>query len=166
MINEMDFDIGNLIFIVATLIAILVSVFGKKKKSVLKGVPPQDGSNKQGNFFEKLGKELEGYIEMKEQKRTPGTGDTVMTEKPQYDYIFEEIKSEPETLMADYEGETNPARMSYLDLIEAEGIPATEPLQVIEIDEDPEGRDYFEILDDFDAGTAVIYSAIINRIDY
>jgi hypothetical protein len=36
---------------------------------------------------------------------------------------------------------------------------------MIDIDE-KEGTDYFEIVKDFDAGTAVVYSAIINRVDY
>jgi len=165
-INIMEFDIGNLIFIIATLVAILVSVLGKKKKPVFKEVPPETTSNKQGNFFERMGKELEGYLDMEEKKRTQNTADTVMTQKAQYDYLSDEIKSEPETLMADYEGEFNPVTMHHLDLIEAEGIPSIEPLQVIEIDEEFEERDYFEIIDDFDAEKAIIYSAIINRIDY
>ena len=41
----------------------------------------------------------------------------------------------------------------------------TEPLEVIQLEEE-EGTNYFEIIKDFDAGTAVVYSAIINRIDY
>ena len=41
----------------------------------------------------------------------------------------------------------------------------TEPLEVIDLEEE-EGTDYFEVVKDFDAGTAVVYSAIINRVDY
>ncbi len=40
-----------------------------------------------------------------------------------------------------------------------------EPLEVIQLD-DEWGTDYFEVVKDFDAGTAVVYSAIINRVDY
>ena len=42
---------------------------------------------------------------------------------------------------------------------------STEPLEVIHLDAE-EGTDYFEVIKDFDAGTAVVYSAIINRVDY
>ena len=51
------------------------------------------------------------------------------------------------------------------DTILAETDSITEPLEVIHIKEG-EGTDYFEIIKDFDAGTAVVYSAIINRIEY
>lgn len=41
----------------------------------------------------------------------------------------------------------------------------TEVLEVFDLDELP-GTDYFEIVKDFDAGTAIVYSSIINRLDY
>jgi len=41
----------------------------------------------------------------------------------------------------------------------------TEPLEVIDLDNEG-GTNYFEVVKDFDAGTAVVYSAIINRVDY
>ncbi|MCK4992294.1 MAG: hypothetical protein KAS29_17470, partial [Bacteroidales bacterium] len=41
----------------------------------------------------------------------------------------------------------------------------SEALDVIDLD-GMQGTDYFEIVRDFDAGTAVVYSAIINRLDY
>jgi hypothetical protein len=41
----------------------------------------------------------------------------------------------------------------------------TDPLEVISLD-DEGGTNYFEVIKDFDAGTAVVYSAIINRVDY
>jgi hypothetical protein len=46
-----------------------------------------------------------------------------------------------------------------------EGESTTKPLEVVELD-DEGGTNYFEIVRDFDAGTAVVYSAIINRVDY
>ena len=45
------------------------------------------------------------------------------------------------------------------------GAEMEEVLEVIDLDE-VYGTDYFEIVRDFDAGTAVVYSAIINRLDY
>jgi hypothetical protein len=69
------------------------------------------------------------------------------------------------SLMEQYEQIMNQGRGVDPDLMMAEGGFMTEPIQVIDIDEEP-GTDYFEIVKDFDAGTAVVYSAIINRLDY
>ena len=51
------------------------------------------------------------------------------------------------------------------DIVLTEGDGTDEPIRVIDLDQE-EGTDYFEIVKDFDAGTAVVYSAIINRLDY
>ena len=45
-----------------------------------------------------------------------------------------------------------------------EGQYTTEPLEVVELED--EGTDYIEIIKNFDPGKAVIYSAILNRIEY
>jgi hypothetical protein len=52
-----------------------------------------------------------------------------------------------------------------LDFMTEEGEQTNEELELFELDEIP-GTNYFEIVRDFDAGTAVVYSTIINRLDY
>jgi hypothetical protein len=41
----------------------------------------------------------------------------------------------------------------------------TEDLEVIDLDKES-GPDFFEMVNEFDAKTAIVYSAIINRLDY
>jgi len=41
----------------------------------------------------------------------------------------------------------------------------TEPLEIIELDEDG-GVDYLEVIREFEVGKAIVYSTIINRLDY
>ena len=57
---------------------------------------------------------------------------------------------------------------SSLESVKTKGQMATEPMELIQLDDehDQEDPDYFEIVKDFDAGTAVVYSAIINRVNY
>ena len=38
--------------------------------------------------------------------------------------------------------------------------------EVIDLEMEEGGVDYFQVVKDFNAGTAVVYSAIINRLDY
>ena len=68
------------------------------------------------------------------------------------------------TMMEEYERIMNRRDMDP-DLMMAEGGVLPDALEVIDLDDLP-GTDYFEIVRDFDAGTAVVYSAIINRLDY
>ena len=51
------------------------------------------------------------------------------------------------------------------DIIMSDPANITEPLEVLDLD-DEEGTDYFEVVKDFNAATAVVYSTIINRLDY
>jgi hypothetical protein len=41
----------------------------------------------------------------------------------------------------------------------------SKPIEVIELEKE-EAVDYFKVVQNFDAGTAIVYSAIINRLDY
>ena len=68
---------------------------------------------------------------------------------------------------AEYEGVYDPDAQANLDLMEAEAVRTTDPdaIEVIDVEELPQA-DYFEIVKDFDLGTAVIYSTIINRKEY
>ena len=84
------------------------------------------------------------------------------------DELVEEVQPETqrgESLMDKYDEIMRRNTSSDPDLLVAEGGVMEEALEVIDLDEES-GTDYFEIVRDFDAGTAVVYSAIINRLDY
>jgi hypothetical protein len=72
---------------------------------------------------------------------------------------LEERRNLPAALLSRERQQAKPGRVF------AEGERRTEPLEVINLDEE-EGTDYFDIIKNFDAGAAVVYSAIINRLDY
>jgi len=67
--------------------------------------------------------------------------------------------------MDDYDRIMSGNREADHDIYRTDGDQMEGSLEVINLDQE-EGTDYFEIVKDFDAGTAVVYSAIINRLDY
>ncbi|MCP4310672.1 MAG: hypothetical protein GY790_05375 [Bacteroidetes bacterium] len=155
----MDFDVGNIIYVLITLVAIIASLLGKKKKPGAKESKP--------GFFENLEKVLK-----------MGQEDPVVTNLREYepDLAVESDEAEPgivpevsmmsePSLLEEYESLLKSRGGSLLEVMEYGEESSTEPMNVIQLDEE-EGADYFEIVKDFDAGTAVVYSAIINRIDF
>ena len=67
--------------------------------------------------------------------------------------------------MDEYDRIMNRNRDGELDSVMGGEGHMTDALEVLDLDE-ISGTNYFEIVRDFDAGTAVVYSAIINRLDY
>ena len=163
----MEFDIGTILYIIITLVAVLIGVLGKKKK------PAEGGSGTPA------GESRPSFMENLERVLTQGQEQPQITDLRSYEedlpaegYLAEEPQEEVQpmanpgmTLMQEYERIVREGRESDPDLMMAEGGVVSETLEVIDLD-DETGTDYFEIVRDFDAGTAVVYSAIINRIDY
>jgi len=173
----MDFDIGTILYVVITLVAVIIGVLGKKKKP---GRTASDGGVQAGGSFLE---NFERAMNMERDDRTMGAAEPVEEE-----FEGREIREEPlnvENYDAPYAGRTvnqegtATGRGSLLDEYERimgreimdeggaaqEGQSSTESIDVLELD-DQSGTDYFEIVKDFDAGTAVVYSAIINRVEY
>ena len=90
----------------------------------------------------------------------------VLVEQEEPDWRIKPDSMEPKSdFTEEYEQVLNRLRDRDSDMFPSEMDINTEPLEIIHLDDD-EGTDYFEIIKDFDAGTAVVYSAIINRTDY
>lgn len=165
----MDFDIGNILYIVITLVAIIAGLLGKKKKPANQA-PEESDSEAQPGFLENLEKMLR-----------MGQENPQVTELQDYeeDILMDEV--EPETspghppgfematpsksILDDYERIMNSMTEVDHDVILTEGDQIGDSLDLVDIDGNV-GTDYFEIVKDFDAGTAVVYAAIINRLDY
>lgn len=157
----MDFEIGNILYIVITLVVVIVGLLGKKKKPQGQGNEGSDGEAKPG-FLENL----EKAFNMKMQDQVVDLRE-YEEDLPEEEMVepAPEPKSKTSGLMEEYErlvGAREKDRRLRTILSEADEI--TEPINVIQDDEG--GTDYFEVVKDFDAGTAVVYSAIINRVDY
>ena len=160
-----DFDFGNLIYVIAAIVAMFAGVFNKKKKPA--GNKPQGQPQKTPNFLEKLEQQLTGF--MGEEKVTASE------EEFTFENDFEEeaaVVADPEVVMespyASYEGMMNPNREKNRDLLSSEAIRSTEShqiMEVVDLDEE-EGRDLAEIIENFDLGAAVIYSSILSRQEY
>ncbi len=157
----MDFEIGNILYIVITLVVVIVGLLGKKKK------PQGQGNEGSG------GEARPGFLENLEKAFNMGQQDQVANLREYEEDLPEEEMVEPAPepksktsgLMEEYEllaaaREKDRQR----DTILSKTDKITEPIDVIQDDEG--GTDYFEVVKDFDAGTAVVYSAIINRVDY
>lgn len=157
----MDFDIGNILYVVITLVAIIVSLLGKKKKPATEESKP--GFLENLDQVLRMGQENPVFVDLKEYE--PDL--MVEAEKPDYEDRIEDqgIISEAPSLMEEYERLLIERGGSLVEAIQMEGERSTEPLQLIELDE-MEGPDYFKMVNDFDGGTAILYSAIINRLNY
>lgn len=157
----MDFDIGNILYVVITVVAIAASLLRKKKKPA--------GKQSKPGFFENL----ETMLKM-------GQEDPMVTDlnnhEPDLVGEYEDSEDEviPETqgleaeggsLMEEYERLLAERGGAVVEVLNYEGQRSTEAMEIEGLPDD-EGTDYFEILKDFDAQTAVVYSAIINRVEY
>ena len=179
MIEKMDFDIGSLFYIVITIVIVIAGIVGKKKKPAAgsRATGAKEGAKEKstsGGFFGKLEAQLENFAA--EAKQSMGNlqqepvieEDEVVVERDYFESMSDdyEKRKEPELKvdMAAYEGLYSPDDIENDPLMEAEGISVTDALELIHLDEYHTGSfDDQQIIEDFDARTAIIYSAIINR---
>jgi uncharacterized protein (DUF433 family) len=180
----MDLDIGSLIYILITVVAIIGGIAGKKKKPT-KGVTSEEegsGTPIEG-FFGKLGKQLEsfsveakGSIEGLKNEFIPDTDATTETETVEVDErdYFEKMSDDYDAIdkndlknnFAEYERHYSPEDKQDFELLETEGMSTSDALELFHLDEDSEEIPYdFKDLENFDLRTAIIYSSIINRIE-
>ena len=68
-------------------------------------------------------------------------------------------------IMDEYDRIMNRSTDGDFNLISGEGQSMTETMNVFDMVNES-GTDYFKIVEEFDAGTAIVYSTIINRLDY
>jgi hypothetical protein len=163
----MDFDIGNILYIVIMLVAVIVSLLGKKKKPA-EGGTAAPGSEERPGFLENLERVLTmGQEPARVQNLQDFEADLPveeLTPKEAVEVVKPDYMNRP-SLMEEYDRIMKQGREGGQDLLMGEGGLTDDALEVIDLDDLP-GTDYFEIVRDFDAGTAVVYSAIINRLDY
>jgi hypothetical protein len=163
----MDFDIGNILYIVITLVAVIVGLLGKKKKPA-EGGSGGEGSEARPGFMENLervlqmGQEEPVIRDLQEFEEDLPAEEFAVVQTPEEAYP--EVRNRP-SIMDEYDRIMKSNPDGGYNLNGPDGENMTEALEVIDLDEIT-GTDYFEIVKDFDAGTAVVYSAIINRLDY
>jgi hypothetical protein len=166
---RMDFDIGNILYVVITLVAVVIGLLGKKKKPSSTGKGQASGDFR-GGFMENL----ERIMNAAQEEPRMDTIEHFETDLPDEGSLpdtFEPVAvpvmaaDQPQTFLQEYQAILDRMGARGLESIMFEGERSTKPIEVIEIDQE-EGTDYLGIIQDFDAGAAVVYSAIINRIDY
>ena len=163
----MDFDFGNILYIVITLVAVIVGILGKKKKAANQGTGEEAGDAQPG-FMEKL----ERMLTMGQEN--PQVSDLQSFEEDlpvEEEYVTEQgVASQWEPLKApsimdNYDRIMKGSDQGDSDLYFTDGENPTDSLELIDLDRYP-GTSLPDLTKDFDARTAVIYSAIINRLDY
>lgn len=166
----MEFDIGNILYVVITLVAIIVGLLGKKKKKPEGQEGSESGEEAQPGFMENL----ERMLRMGQDNPQPV--DLLEHEEDMHAEEYEPVVEQPSektyeslvttgSVLDDYDKIMGGFNEVEHDIVLTDGDNVGEPLKVIDLDQE-EGTDYFEIVKDFDAGTAVVYAAIINRLDY
>jgi hypothetical protein len=163
----MEFDIGTILYILITIVAVLVGVFGKKKKPA-EGAPGSTEGEARTSFMENLERVLTQGQEPAQVRDLQDFESDLPAEEYASEELVEESQTEDrggESIMDRYEEIMRRNVDSDPDIMASDGRLTEEALEVIDLDVE-HGTDYFEIVRDFDAGTAVVYSAIINRLDY
>lgn len=160
----MEFDIGNILYIVITLVAVIIGLMGKKKKPAGQGSGEGARQSAPG-FLENLekafnmGNEEQGIVDLKEYEEDLPMEEEVMEEPSP-------MVSETVSMMEEYLRMTERRQENVkIDSMGNRAENVTAPLEIIDLDPH-EGNDYTEMVQDFDAAKAVIYASIINRIDY
>jgi hypothetical protein len=162
----MDFDIGNILYIVITIVAVVVGLMRKKKKPA--GGQDKPAGQKQPGFMENL----ERLLTMGQEE--PVVRDLMDDEEdlPYEENVVHSQEDEPVSgllkapnIMDEYDRIMNSNRSSDFDVLHDEGESMNGAMEVSDLDNES-GSDYFDIVNDFDGRSAIIYAAIINRIEY
>lgn len=182
----MDDNIGNILYIIITLVALSLGLFGKRKKKPAQGDPSGGEASSQPGFLENLERALNNLgredpevvslrrdeedleVEGVEPEMQPEMGSALAREEAEYDPFREYLAAK--------EREANERNSIYEELTHHETVMSDEmvpemeesdkeSLKVVELDRE-EGVDYFDVVKNFNLGTAVVYSTIINRLDY
>jgi hypothetical protein len=161
----MDFEIGNLLYIVITLVAVIVGVLGKKKK------PADGGSGAPGESAARPGflENLERVLQMGQEQPEIKDLQEFEVDLPDEEVLSVEeshadLRNRP-SIMDEYDRIMNRSNEGEFGSMMAEDGLTDGAMEVLDLDGE-QGNNYFEIVRDFDAGTAVVYSTIINRLDY
>jgi hypothetical protein len=163
----MDFDIGNILYIVITLVAVIIGLLGKKKKPAGQGEGAEGGEARPG-FMENLERALRMGQENPEVADLQSFEEDLPAEemvdsKAESDTRYEPMKAP--SIMDDYERiMQNRQEDDQDDFFTGEG-DMDQVLEVIELDRES-GTGFLDMVQEFDAKTAIVYSAIINRLDY
>lgn len=177
----MEFDIGTLIYIIITIIAIAAGTLGKKKRpAVQKSEGDQEFTT--SGIFDKLGREFEGFIaeakgsvssfteQLMEEDNSAAPETAVQENYRGYESLLDKYKDgipADAGFFGEDEGLYDPNEEEVEELMSTEGISATagQVLDVVEID-DTTHADYLQIIRDFNLASAVIYSTIFYRKEY
>lgn len=160
-----DIDIGNILYIVITIVVVIVSLLGKKKK------PSPGGAKSVGNsagsgFMENLQRVLNMNEEPVFVEEEPYEEELMVEPSPPAEVATSNSTMRHRaSLIEEYSRIMHRDKDGEMDLTELEGERVTDSLETVDLD-NVSGADYFEIIEDFDAGKAVVYSTIINRLDY
>jgi len=166
----MDFDIGNILYVVITLVAIIAGLLGKKKKPANQS-PKETENEPRPGFMEnierilRMGQENPQVTELQDYEEEiayeePGPAVSLNSE------VATNTVVPSRSILDDYDRIMNSMDGVEYDTSFTDGDHhLDESLEVIDMDRERK-TNYFDIVKDFDAGTAVVYSAIINRLDY
>ncbi len=163
----MDFDTGNILYVVITIIAVVVGLLGKKKKPANKGSESPD-SERQPGFMENLERVLRMGQEDPEVMDLQEYEPDLIDEEVEADVVaepFAGLSHPSRSIMEDYDRIMSSNTNDVEEDIFAAGDGQSGEMELLDLDKQ-DGSDYFEIIENFDAKTAVIYAAIINRTEY
>jgi len=161
----MELDIGNILYILITIVAITVGLLGKKKKQTPQ-LPVGGKGQTQPGFLENLERVFNTSLLEQPPADLEYDVEEIPVEEPVYEEPTPVTASEPITLMEEYEQMLKRRHGdNYAEMLLSDSDTLPEPLEIIELDEEEE-TDYFKVIQGFNLGAAVIYAAILDPVDY
>jgi len=162
----MDVDVSNIVYIVLTLVVVIISVLGKKRKPG-STVPGNQRSASRPSFMENLERVLSAGQEQQE-IATPDPEEEDLAEEVTSKEVVPEVSTfqkERQKYLEEYNRMMHRNSDGDPNIIQSEEENALGPIDIIDLDSES-NVDFFEMIDNFDAETAIVYSSIINRLDY
>jgi hypothetical protein len=162
----MDVDVSNIVYIVLTLVVVIISVLGKKKKPG-STVPGAQRRASRPSFMENLervlsaGQEEPGILTLDPDEDDLAGEATSSEEVPE----VSAFQKERQKYLEDYNRIMNRNSDGDPNRIQSEGESSSGPMEIIDLDSES-NADFFEMIENFDAKTAIVYASIINRLDY
>ncbi len=168
----MDFDLGNIFYIIVTIIAIVAGLAGKKKKKPAGNPVAAPHSERNPlNFLEQLGLNIDESEPVmapeKEEVVSQDFSDEAEETEGMESYDDEPVvKESVKSVYSNYEGVFNPEAEANRLLMEKEAESVTYVSLLEEDDEVEQVINIEEIIKKFDITSAVIYSEILQRKAY
>ncbi len=168
----MKFDVGTILYIIITIIVVIAGAVGRKKKPAVNNPNTQRKTGLEG-FLSSFGEQFENFAEPEKSAEAYQEEEILVEDDVEPEVSTETSNMEmeddvEESIFGEYEGVYDPDAIHNHEIVIGEGERSTgddKPMQIVELEEESKA-DFHELFTNFDLRKAVIYSIIIDKVEY